>query len=141
MAFLISCFSFRLCRYLSFPGLLILRIFSPPLFMVLHPCSSSASLSFVSTILWLVFPFTFIPQYPAGDPVDLSCIYFCSARASDSQARGVMCSVDAAPLISQISAFHLLVQLHLLLSPAIIAVCTAQGQQPQDCIGFPFAVS
>lgn len=100
-AFLISCFGSRLCRCLSFPGLFTFLpsfrtwVFSPPLLstLLLHPPSFSPSLAFVSTMLWLLFSHSHSSlSIPVDDPVDLSCIYFWSARGSDSQAGGVISS-------------------------------------------------
>lgn len=64
--------------------------FLPPLLsmLLLHPPSFSPSLAFVSTILWLVFSRSHSSfSIHADDPVDLSCIYFCSACGSYSQTR------------------------------------------------------
>lgn len=86
------------CHFQAFSPfylLFILGDFLPPLLSVLllHPPSFSPSLAFVSTILWLVFSHSHSSfSIHADDPVDLSCIYFCSACGSYSQARGVISS-------------------------------------------------
>lgn len=86
------------CHFQAFSPfylLFILVFFSPPLLfmLLLPPPSFSPSLAFVSTILWLVFSHSHSSlSIPVDDPVDLSCIYFCPARGSDSQARGVISS-------------------------------------------------
>lgn len=122
------------CHFQAFPPfylLFILGVFSPPLLsmLLLHPPSFSPSLTFVSTILWFVFSHS---HWSLSIPVDdqwISVVSISVQHVALTQARGV----GAVHLSDQcFPCCHLLAQLHLIISPPITAVCTAQGQAASE---------
>lgn len=99
--------------------------------LLLHPPSFSPSLAFVSTILWLVFSHSHsslsIHVNISVDSISVQCVALTHRPEEWSPL------VDAAHLSDQcFSCYHLLVQLHLVSSPPIIAVCAAQGQAASE---------
>lgn len=121
--------------------LFVLGDFSPlllPMFLV-HPPSFSPSLAFVSTVLWLVFSHShFIPQHPCWQPSwSQLYLFLFSAWLWLTDQRSDL-------LWMQINAFHATTCLsRCISSPALplLQSVLLKDKQPQNCIGFPFAIS
>lgn len=150
-AFLISCFGFRLCRCLSFPGLLtFLPSFHTWGFFtssLVYAPSSSQLLTITCLCqhnsLACFQPFTFILQHPCWRPSwsQLYLFLFSMWLLLTGQRSDLLLWME---LISQISAFHATTCLSsCILSPALplLQSVLLKDKQPQNCIGFPFAVS
>lgn len=137
------------CHFQAFSPfyLLFILVFFFPSSLVYAPSSSSQLLTITCLCqhnsLACFQPFTFIPQHPCWWPSGSQLYLFLSSTWLwlTGQRSDLVLWVQ---LISQISAFHAATCLSsCILSSALplLQSVLLKDKQPQNCIGFPFAVS